>query len=390
MRFDLSEEHQMLVDTVRRFAEDELYPHEATVEKLDEVPDEIAAEIQRKAIELGLYACNMPAELGGGGLDNLGITLVERELGRANYALQMLVHRPSNILQGCNEDQRARWLIPTIKGERHDALAMTEPGAGSDVRSMKTRAVRDGDSYVINGQKHFISHADRADYVILFAVTGTEETKRGPRNQISGFLVDKGTPGFSWRRGPNALSHRGYHNCELFFDDCRIPAGNLLGVEGRGFDLMSEWLGATRLTVAATSVGRARRVMDATLEWAGQRKQFGQTISLFQGVAFPLADLMTELEASDLLTLRAAWLLDQGKATDADFAMAKLMASEMLGKLTDRAIQTFGGMGLMDTLPIAQWWKDARVERIWDGTSEIQKLIIARQMFRPHETKARG
>jgi acyl-CoA dehydrogenase len=262
---------------------------------------------------------------------------------------------------------------------------MTEPGAGSDVRSMKTRAVRKGDTYVVNGQKHFISHADRADFIILFAVTGTEETRRGTRNLISGFLVDKDTPGLTVRRGPNAVSHRGYHNSELYFDDCVIPADQRLGEEGRGFDLMNEWLGATRLTVAATSVGRARRVMEATLDWAGQRRQFGQPISQFQGVSFPLADLATELEAAELLTLRAAWLLDQGRATDADFAMAKLAASEMLGRLTDRAVQTFGGMGLMDSLAVARWWKDARVERIWDGTSEIQRLIIARQLLRPRE-----
>ena len=388
MHFALSEEHGMLVDTVRRFVEDELYPHEEVVERTDEIPEDIAASIKQKAIDLGLYAANMPAEAGGAGLDALGIALLERELGRANYALQMLVARPSNILQGCTGAQRERWLLPTIRGERADCLAMTEPGAGSDVRSMKTRAVKSGDRYIINGQKHFISHADKADFIILFAVTGTEETRRGPRNQISGFLVDKGTPGLTIRPGPRALSHRGYHNCELYFDDCAVPAENLLGQEGRGFDLMSEWLGATRLTVAATSVGRARRVMDATLAWAGQRKQFGQPISQFQGVSFPLADLMVELEAADLLTQRAAWLLDQGKATDADFAMAKLAASEMLGKLTDRAVQTFGGMGLMDSLPIARWWTDARVERIWDGTSEIQRLIIARQMLRPHEAKA--
>lgn len=390
MQFALTEEQDMLVETVRRFVEEELYPHEALVERTDEVPDDLATEIKKKAMELGLYAANMPVELGGGGLDAVGIALLERELGRANYGLQMVVARPSNILQGCRGAQRERWLLPAIRGERVDCLAMTEPGAGSDVRSMKTKAVRRhdaklGDSYVINGQKHFISHADKADFIILFAVTGTEETKRGPRNQISGFLVDKDTPGLTIRPGPHALSHRGYHNCELYFDDCVIPADQLLGEEGKGFDLMSEWLGATRLTVAATSVGRARRVMDETLAWAGQRKQFGQSISQFQGISFPLADLAVELEAADLLTLRAAWLLDQGKATDADFAMAKLAASEMLGKLTDRAIQTFGGMGLMDTLPIAGWWKDARVERIWDGTSEIQRLIIARQMLRPHE-----
>jgi acyl-CoA dehydrogenase len=389
VQFALSEEHQMLAETVRRFVEDELYPHEEKVEATDEIPDELAADIQAKAMALGLYAANMPVGLGGGGLDALGLTLLERELGRANYGLQMLVARPSNILQGCVGEQRERWLIPTIRGERHDCLAMTEPGAGSDVRSMRTRAARKGDTYVINGQKHFISHADRADFIILFAVTGSEETRRGTRNKISGFLVDKDTPGLTVRRGPNAVSHRGYHNCELYFDDCVIPANQLLGEEGKGFDLMSEWLGATRLTVAATSVGRARRVMEATLEWAGQRRQFGQPISQFQGVAFPLADLITELEAAELLTLRAAWLFDQGRASDADFAMAKLAASEMLGRLTDRAVQTFGGMGLMDSLPVARWWKDARVERIWDGTSEIQRLIIARQALRPHEAKAR-
>jgi acyl-CoA dehydrogenase len=390
VQFDLSEDHAMLVATVRRFVEEELYPHEDVVERTDEIPEGVAAAITRKAMELGLYAANMPAELGGGGLDALGLALLERELGRANYGLQMLVARPSNILLGCRGEQRERYLLPAIRGERHDCLAMTEPGAGSDVRSMKTRAVREGSDWVIDGQKHFISHADRADFIILFAVTGTEETKRGTRNAISGFLVDTDTPGLTIRRGPRALSHRGYHNCELYFDRCRIPGDRLLGEEGRGFDLMNEWLGATRLTVAATSVGRARRVMEATLEWAGQRQQFGQPISQFQGVSFPLADLAAELEAAELLTLRAAWLLDQGRATDADFAMAKLAASEMLGRLTDRAVQTFGGMGLMDSLPIARWWTDARVERIWDGTSEVQRLIIARQLLRPHEGRARG
>jgi acyl-CoA dehydrogenase len=389
VQFALTPEQDMLVETVRRFVEEELYPHEEAVERADELPEEIERRIRAKAIELGLYAANMPAEVGGGGLDALGIVLLERELGRASYALQMVVARPSNILEACVGEQRERWLLPAVRGERIDCLAMTEPGAGSDVRAMKTRAVRSGGDFVITGQKHFISHADKADFIILFAVTGSESTRRGPRNAISGFLIDKGMPGLTVRRGPNAVSHRGYHNCELYFDDCRVPAGHLLGEEGKGFDLMGRWLGATRLTVAATSVGRARRVMDATLDWAAQRQQFGQPVSQFQGVSFPLADLAVELEAAELLTLRAAWLLDNGRATDADFAMAKLAASEMLGRLTDRAVQTFGGMGLMDSLPIARWWNDARVERIWDGTSEIQRLIISRALFRPREAGSR-
>jgi acyl-CoA dehydrogenase len=384
MDFELSAEQTMLVDTVRQFVETELYPHEDLVERLDAIPPELQQQIQAKAIEVGLYAANMPEELGGGGLDNLGITLMERELGRAGYALQMLVARPSNILRGCTGDQIEEYLLPTIRGERHDCLAMTEPHAGSDVRGMLTRAVRDGGDYVINGSKHFISHADMADFVVLFAATDVEQTRSGPKKKITGFLVDLDSPGLEMRRGPACVSNRGYHQCELFFTDCRVPVSKRLGEEGRGFELMGEWLGATRLTVAATSVGRGHRVLDMATEWAATRKQFGQTIGRFQGTGFKLADMATELEAAELLTLRAAWKCDRGRMTDSDAAMAKLYASEALARITDNALQIFGGMGLMASLPIERFWRDARVERIWDGTSEIQRHIISRAMLRAH------
>jgi alkylation response protein AidB-like acyl-CoA dehydrogenase len=326
--------------------------------------------------------------LGGGGLDNFSITLMERELGRASYGLQMVVARPSNILRACEGKQIEEYLLPTIRGDRHDCLAMTEPNAGSDVRGMQTKAVRDGAGedadYIINGTKHFISHADMSDFVILFAATGTEETKHGPKKKITGFLVDLNSPGLTVRRGPACVSHRGYHQCELFFTDCRVPAYKLLGEEGKGFDLMGEWLGATRLTVAATSVGRGRRVMDMATQWAATRKQFGQSIGKFQGTGFKLADMATELEAAELLTLQAAWKCDQGTMTDSDAAMAKLFASETLARVTDQSLQIFGGMGLMNQLPIERFWRDARVERIWDGTSEIQRHIISRAMLREH------
>ncbi|TCP56465.1 acyl-CoA dehydrogenase [Tamaricihabitans halophyticus] len=383
MDFELTDEQHMIVETVRKFVTTELDPHADEVERSDQVPPELAERIRRKAIESGLYAANMPAELGGGGLDAVSMTLVERELGKASFALQTLVARPSNILQACTGAQRDRYLHPAIAGKRHDCLAMTEPGAGSDIRGMTTRAVRDGDEYVLNGTKHFISHADMADFVILFAVTGVEQTARGERNLISAFLVDMGTPGFTVRTGSACVSHRGYHQCELSFVDCRIPAEQRLGEEGRGFELMSEWLGASRLTVAATSVGRARRVLDLTTEWAAERAQFGQQIGRFQGVSFQLADMATELEAAELLTMRAAARLDAGTMTDQDAAMAKLYASEALARITDRAVQIFGGMGLMAELPIERYWRDARVERIWDGTSEIQRHIISRSMLRP-------
>lgn len=383
MDFQLDDEQRAVVQTVRRFVDHELVPHEDEVERLDDVPPELVAQIRKKALDAGLYAANMPEDIGGGGLDAVSMALMERELGRTSYALQWLVARPSNVLQACEGDQRERYLLPTVRGERHDCLAMTEPGAGSDVRSMTTRAVRDGDDYVITGTKHFISHADIADYVILFAATGVEESARGRRSRITGFLVDLDAPGVAVRRGSSAVSHRGYHQCELSFADCRVPADNVLGEEGAGFDLMGEWLGASRLTVAASSVGRARRVLELTTEWAAQRVQFGQPIGRFQGVGFQLADIAVELEAAELLTLKAAWKLDHGEMTDQDAAIAKVFASEALGRITDRAVQIFGGMGLMAELPIERFWRDARVERIWDGTSEIQRHIIARSLLRP-------
>src|SRR2546429_4008142 len=264
MDFELSEEQRAIAATVRDFVARELVPHEDLVERLDAVPEELAREVRGKAIAAGLYAANFPAELGGGGLDAIGVTLAERELGWTSWALQPLVSRPSNILQACRDGQVETYLLPTIRGERHDCLAMTEPGAGSDVRSMTTRARRDGGDWIINGAKHFISYADMADFVVLFAVTGTEQGPRGERSAISAFLVDHGTPGFTVSRGTSSVSHRGYHHCQLAFADCRVPGSALLGDEGHGFDLLSEWLGASRLTVAATSVGRARRGLGAS------------------------------------------------------------------------------------------------------------------------------
>jgi acyl-CoA dehydrogenase len=382
MDFGLGEEHRAIVATTREFVRRELVPHEDQVERLDAVPPELAAQIRAKAIRAGLYAANFPAELSGGGLDALALTLVERELGWTSYALQALVARPSNILQACRGAQVDAYLLPAIRGERHDCLAMTEPGAGSDVRSMTTRARRDGGDWVIDGTKHFISHADTADFVVLFAVTGTEAGPRGQRSAISAFLVDHDSPGLTVTRGAPSVSHRGYHHCELAFSACRVPGSALLGDEGRGFDLLGQWLGGSRLSVAAFSVGRARRVLELATGWAVSRRQFGQPVGRFQGVGFQLADMATELEAAELLTLRAAWRLTQCAMTDADAAMAKLYASEMLGRVTDAAVQIFGGMGLMSDFPVERFWRDARVERIWDGTSEIQRHIISRALLR--------
>ena len=386
MDFALSDEQRMLVDTVRAFVDKELMPYETEVERHDRVRPELIAQIRERAKAAGLYAANMPEELGGGGLDALSVALMERELGRTSFALQYAVARPSNILRACKGEQIERYLLPAIRGERVECLAMTEPGAGSDLRSMKTRAVREGEHFILNGTKHFISYADVADFAILFAASGEEETRKGSKKKITSFLVDKGIPGFEVRLGPRSVSHRGYHHCELVFTDCRVHERQILGEEHRGFEVANEWLGATRLTVAAQCIGRAQRALELATQWAATRKQFGQTIGRFQGVGFKLADMATELAAAELLVLMAAWKLDQGSAMDQDFAMAKLYATEMLARVTDQTLQIYGGMGLMEELPIERLWRDARVERIWDGTSEIQRHIISRALLRPHET----
>ena len=384
MDFSLSEEQQMIIATTREFVQQELYPHEQTVERTGVLPEELLHTLKAKAIAAGLYAANMPADVGGAGLDTVSWVMYEKELGHTSYILHYsCVGRPSNILLACEGEQRERYLLPTVRGERVECLAMSEPQAGSDLRSMKTTAVERGGDFIINGTKHFISHVDHADYVILFAATGEEQTARGKRRLMTSFLVDKGTPGFEVLPGYSNVSHRGYTNSILHFNDCRVPRSAVLGQVNQGFEVANTWLGSTRLQVAATCLGRAERALELAKQWAIDRVQFGQQIGKFQGVAFKLADMAVELRAAELLTLEAAWKLDQKTATDTDMAMAKLKSTEMLAMVADEALQIHGGMGLMTELPLERIWRDARIERIWDGTSEVQRHIISRAMLRP-------
>ena len=381
MDFALTDEQRSIVEVTRAFVERELFPHEEELERTGHLRPELAAEIRGKALAAGLYAANMPEEVGGAGLDAVTLVLFEKELGKTSYALHYTgVARPSNILLAGTPLQRERYLLPCVRGERIDCLAMTEPGAGSDVRAIRTRATRDGDGWRIRGSKHFISHADEADFVILLARTGTDDDGRAT---MSIFLVDLDTPGVALHDGYRNVSHRGYTNSILDFDDAYVAGDALLGEEGQGFALAGTWLGSTRLQVAATCLGRAERALELSVTHAAHREQFGQPIGRFQGVGFKLADMATELRSAELLTLNTAWRYDQGTATDADIAMAKLKATEMLAMVADEAIQIHGGMGLMDELPLERIWRDARIERIWDGTSEIQRHIIARSMLRP-------
>ena len=310
MDLALTPEQCAVMETARAFVRRELVPHEDEVERSGVLDPELLHRLRDRAIGAGLYAANMPDDVGGGGLDTVAWMLMERELGHTGYALQMLaVARPSRILLVCDGDQRASYLLPVVAGERTECLAMTEPEAGSDLRGMRTRAVRDGSDWVITGTKHFISHADTADFVILFATTGGGRRPRR-RAEITAFLVDVDTPGLAVLPGYRSVSHRGYGNSVLVFDGCRLPGAAVLGEVGRGFEVATTWLGTTRLQVAASCLGRARRALDLAVRYAASRRQFGRPIGRNQGVAFKLADMGIALESATWLTWRAAWLVD--------------------------------------------------------------------------------
>ena len=380
MEFNLTEEQKLLIKTTKSFVKNELLPHEELLEKTDNLPKELYQEIKKKSQEVGLYACNMPTEYDGGGLNAFDLTLVEKELGFASLALAEIAWRPQNILMASTGKLKEEYLKPTIKGDRKDCIAMTEPGAGSDLRGMKTNAILKGGDWVINGTKHFISNAHISDFVVLFASTGKDSNDR---NLISCFLVDLNLPGVEVSKGYKCVSHRGYVNNIIHFNECKIPAANILGEKDMGFELINTWLDATRLTVAATSVSRAERAFDIALDWSANRKQFGKVIGKFQGVSFKLADMAMDIKLANLILMESAWKIDQGTLTSKDAAMAKLFCSEMIGRVSDEAIQICGGMGLMEDIPLERIWRDARIERIWEGTSEIQRHIISRSLLRP-------
>jgi acyl-CoA dehydrogenase len=386
MNYQMTDEQRMILDSLKAFLEKEIYPHEEQTDRAGEVPQELIEHIKQQAIEMGFYAANLPESVGGGGLDYTTLGLMERELGKASYGLAGNIARPTEILLACEGDQIERYLLPCVRGEKHESFALTEPGAGSDIMSMASRAVSDGDDYIINGSKHFISTPCVPDFAIVFVVTGMDETARGPRKRVTAFLVDAGEKGFDIQRGPTCAAQRSYRTYQLSFDDVRVHKSQILGEEGKGLELADKWLSMGRVWVGAQCCGKMERLLELATEWAATRKQFGKPIGRFQGTSFKLADMATELQASDLLVMHACKLAEQGKMTSQDAAMAKLFASEALGRAADNTVQIYGGMGLMEELPIERLWRDSRLERIWDGTSEIQRHIISRTLLREYES----
>ena len=379
--FSLPDDSRLLVETVRKFVETEVQPLEEATEHDARIPPEELKRVKAKAQELGLYAMNMPEEVGGGGLSCVDHCLVEEEFGKTSDALiRRVFGQVYPMLLACKDEQREKYLLPTVRGEKICAMAITEPGAGSDAASITTTAERDGEEWVLKGTKHFISDGDIADYVIVMALTDKEKRARGG---ITLFLVDRGTPGFNVARTQPMMGHRGYGHAELVFDDCRIAASAVLGEVGAGFKLIMQSVLEIRLAhIGARAVGMASRALELMRRYAGERRQFGQPIGDFQMVQKLIADSAIEIFAVKMMVLNAAWEIDQGLEPRDKVSMIKVAASEMQGRVVDRAIQVFGGMGFTKEMPLERMYRDARVTRIYDGTSEIHRMLIARSTIK--------
>ena len=366
MTYNLDHENELLISTVKAFMEKEIFPHEDFVDKSGVVPDDLGRQIEKKAKEAGLYSANMPENIGGCGLSKKAISLIEREYGKTSHALHSWIGRPTEILLACVGDQISNYLQPCVTGEKRELFALSEPGAGSDVMGMKSNARRDGADWILNGSKHFISGPCMPDFAIVFAVTGLDDTKRGPRKRITAFLVDVGTRGFEISEGNKSVSYRGYKTFQLSFNDVRLGPDQVLGEEGNGLELAGKWLGMGRIWVGACCCGKAERIIGLANEWSSSRIQFGKPIGQFQATGFKLADMAIGLRTADLLVSDAVRRAEDGVMTDADAAMVKVYCSEMLGRVADDCVQIYGGMGLMEELPIQRLWRDSRLERIWD------------------------
>ena len=376
MDFSLNDEQKMMIGTVRRFIAEELQPLEDALERDGTLPREQAQAIHDKSRALGLYAMNMPAEVGGGGLSALDRILCEEQFGHtSDYLIRRAFGNVYEPLLHCQGEQVARWLQPAVEGRRTCAIAITEPGAGSDAAGITTHAAKTAEGWRLTGSKHFISDGEWSDFFLVSARTGDK--------RISMFMVDKGLPGFTVGKDQKMMGLRGTPHVELFFDNVLLEPLALLGEEGQGFKLAMGALNVVRLAqVGARAVGKASHVLELMTQQAGERHQFGQAIGEFQLVQQMLADSAIEINAARWMVYHAAWLLDQGQDAREQIAMVKVHAAETLGRVVDRAVQLFGGMGFCKELPIERYYRDARIYRIFDGTSEIHRGVIARSVLR--------
>jgi len=378
MEFELSEEHRMIRRMVRDFAEKEIGPRAEEIDATDQFPDDLF----RRMGELGILGLPFPEEYGGSGGDYMSLVIALEEIARVSGSMAITLDAHTSLccepiyLFG-TEEQKRKYLVPLARGEKIGAFGLTEPQAGSDAGATRTRAVRDGDEWVINGQKTFITNGSIADVVVITAKTDPEAGTRG----ISSFIVEKGTPGFQPGRDEKKMGLKGSVTSELFFEDCRIPAENLLGEENKGFKQFLVTLDAGRIAIAAMAVGLAQGAFEKAVAYAKKRVQFGQPIARFQAVQWMIADTATEIEAARLMIHRAAWLKEQGKRFTKEAAMAKLFATEMSERACRKAIQIHGGYGYVQEYAVERMYRDQRLCAIGEGTNEIQRLVIARQLL---------
>ncbi len=383
MDFQLTEDQSLLLSAVREFAQDVVRPRAASIDQTGEFPRDIFAQ----AGSLGLAGVSVPTEYGGSGMDTVSYSIVIEEISRAcaNTGVILSVNNSlvcDPIEKFGNPEQKQRFLVPLARGEKLGCFALTEPDAGSDAANQKTRAVRDGDVYRISGQKVFITCGEKADLCLLFAMTQPE---KGPRG-ISAFVVDANSPGFDRSRHQIKLGVNASGTVEIFLSDVSVPAENRLGEEGNGFKIAMTTLDGGRIGIAAQAVGIATEAYEAALNYARARRAFGRAIAEFQVIRFYLADMATDVEAARLLTRRAAAAKDcvrqRGGRFSLEAAIAKLFAAEMAQRVTTRALQIHGGYGYTKEYPVERNFRDARITEIYEGTSEIHRLIIAREIFK--------
>ena len=378
MDFELSEEQQLLRKTVREFAEKEIGPHSREWDEAQAFPSEVFT----KLAALGLMGVCWPEEHGGAGLSTLDWALVMEELARvdAGVALSLAAHHSlasAHIFLAGSEEQKERFGTPLATGEKVGCWGLTEPGSGSDAGGMRTTAVRDGDRWVLNGSKNFITNGGVADTAVVLAVTDREKGTRG----ISAFVVEREAPGFRSGKKEDKLGVRSSDTSELVLEDCRVPADRLLGVEGMGFIDTLKILDKGRIGIAAFSVGIAQASLEASLRYAGERQQFGHPLANFQAIQFKIAEMAMQVDAARLLTWRAAAMADSGQTHTAESSMAKLFAGEAAVQIALEAIQIHGGYGYLKDYPVERYLRDAKVGTIGEGTSEVQRMVIARQLL---------
>lgn len=379
MEFGLSKQHEMLRQMYREFAETEVKPLAAEVDEQEMFPEETVA----KMAKAGFFGIPIPKEYGGEGGDDLGYAMAVEELARVCATTSVIISAHTSLcawplLKFGTEEQKQKYLVPLAKGEHIGAFGLTEPNAGTDASLQQTTAVLDGDEYVLNGSKIFITNAEKASTYIIMAMTDKSQGTRG----ISAFIVEKGMPGFSFGPPEKKMGIRGSHTCELIFEDVRVPKENLLGREGMGFKIAMQTLDGGRIGIAAQALGIAAGALDETITYVKERKQFGRPLSAFQNTQFQLADLANQIEAARLLVYRAAWCKQSGLPYTVPAAHAKLFAAECAMRVTTKCVQLFGGYGYTRDYPVERMMRDAKITEIYEGTSEVQRMVISGSLLR--------